>query len=105
MELPNLSYIHKLSGGDKDFEQKIIGVIKDEFPEEKAVYYQCLKEKNYLLTAEIVHKLKHKISILGLEKGYEVALAYENDLKDENSNRHLAFETILQNITDYIKNF
>ena len=23
MELPNLSYIHKLSGGDKDFEQKI----------------------------------------------------------------------------------
>ncbi|MFT4805592.1 MAG: hypothetical protein ACI9YE_002814, partial [Psychroserpens sp.] len=40
MEKPNLSYIHKMSGGDKAFEQKLITIIKGEFPEEKKVYFE-----------------------------------------------------------------
>ena len=104
MEAPNLIYIHKLSGGDKAFENKIISIIKTEFPEEKATYYNYFEAKNYLATAEIVHKLKHKISILGLERGYEVAVAYENDLKKDNIDLHETFERILQNIMGYIKN-
>ena len=31
MEQPNLSYIESMSGGDKDFEQKLIDIIQKEF--------------------------------------------------------------------------
>jgi hypothetical protein len=103
MEQPNLSYIHIMSGGDKAFEQKLIGIIKAEFPEEKKVYFDNIAAKNYKLTAENVHKLKHKISILGLEKSYDVAVNYENNLIDGSAEGRADFESILQIMTDFLE--
>ncbi|KJD32174.1 histidine kinase [Tamlana nanhaiensis] len=102
MEQPNLSYIENMSGGDKVFEQKLIDIIKIEFPEEKKVYYNNLAAKKHKETAENVHKLKHKISILGLEKSYTVAVAYEENLIEGKTELKNEFEAILQNITKYL---
>ncbi|MFD2542781.1 Hpt domain-containing protein [Lacinutrix gracilariae] len=103
MEQPNQSYINSLSGGDEAFKQQLIDVIKKEFPEEKQVYFDNLKATKYKLVADNVHKLKHKISILGLEKGYEVAVAYENNLLEGNTTLKEEFEEILSNITAYLE--
>jgi HPt (histidine-containing phosphotransfer) domain-containing protein len=103
MEQPNLSYINSLSGSDKIFEQKLIEIIKIEFPEEKQVYDNNFKNKNYKLAADNVHKLKHKISILGLEKGYEIAIAFENNLIEGDTSLYKEFETILNTITNYLQ--
>ena len=103
MEQPNLSYIYKLSGGDKAFEKKIIEIIKAEFPVEKQIYIENISTGNYKLTAENVHKLKHKISILGLEKSYEIAVAFENNLLEESTKLQNEFESILANITNYLQ--
>jgi len=103
MEQPNLSYINSLSGGDKIFEQKLIEIIKIEFPEEKQVYDNNFKNKNYKLAADNVHKLKHKISILGLEKSYEIAIAFENNLIEGDTSLYKEFETILNTITNYLQ--
>ena len=103
MEQPNLSYIHSMSGGDKAFEQKLIGIIKGEFPEEKKVYFDNIAAQNYKLTADNVHKLKHKISILGLEKGYETAVAFENNLLEGHTKLQDEFESILKTITNYLQ--
>jgi hypothetical protein len=103
MEQPNFSYIHSMSGGDKAFEEKLIGIIKAEFPEEKQVYFENITAENYKLTAENVHKLKHKISILGLEKSYDVAVNYENNLINGNTEGRIDFESILQNMTDFLE--
>ncbi len=103
MERPNLSYIESMSGGDKTFERKLIDIIKEEFPIEKEVYFTNIKSKNNKLTAEIVHKLKHKISILGLEKSYEIAIAFENNLIEGHYELQEDFEAVLQLITDYLK--
>ena len=103
MEQPNLSYIHSMSGGDKAFEQKLIDIIKAEFPEEKKVYFNNIAAENYKLTAENVHKLKHKISILGLEKSYDVAVNYENNLIDGNTKGRTDFESILQIMTNFLE--
>tara|TARA_R110002050_G_scaffold281956_2_gene429672 strand:+ start:46219 stop:46536 length:318 start_codon:yes stop_codon:yes gene_type:complete len=103
MEQPNLSYIHSMSGGDKAFEQKLIDIIKLEFPEEKEVYYTNYRNKNYKQAAENVHKLKHKISILGLEKSYEIAVAFEENLLDGNTTLNDQFESILNTITNYLQ--
>ncbi|MUU78712.1 Hpt domain-containing protein [Winogradskyella endarachnes] len=103
MEQPNLSYIHSMSGGDKAFEQKLITIIKKEFPEEKSIYFTNIEAKNYTLTAENVHKLKHKISILGLVKSYDVAVDYENNLIDGNTEGRIEFEAILQIMTEFLE--
>jgi len=102
MEQPNQSYINNLSGDDKVFKQKLIDVIKKEFPEEKQVYFDYLNAKNYKRAADSVHKLKHKISILGLEKSYDVAVSYEENLLEGSTDQKEAFESILQIITEYI---
>lgn len=102
MEQPNLSAIHELSNGDKTFEEKIFNVIKREFPEEKARYFSNLEKGEYIKVAEDVHKLKHKISILGLEKGYEIATDYEKNLKSGTYDLKEEFEKVLQMITEYI---
>lgn len=103
MEQPNLSYIESMSGGDKAFEQKLIDIIQKEFPEEKAVYFNNINSENFKEAAENVHKLKHKISILGLVKSYEVAVNYENSLIEGNTTGKADFESILQIMTDFLE--
>ena len=102
MEQPNFSYINSLCGGDEVFKQKLIDIIKLEFPEEKEVYYANYTSKNFKQAAENVHKLKHKISILGLEKSYEIAVAFENNLLEGSIELKTEFESILTTITNYL---
>ena len=99
---PNLNYINSLSEGDKSFEMKILGIIKKEFKEEKNTYYNNMKNDNFKLCAENVHKIKHKISILGLEKSYEIAERYENNLREGNYELHNRFSDILNKVTNYL---
>ncbi|MEY8850066.1 Hpt domain-containing protein [Psychroserpens sp. XS_ASV72] len=103
MEQPNLSYIQSMSGGDKAFEAKLIGIIKSEFPQEKQVYFDNINSGHLKQAAENVHKLKHKISILGLERSYEVAVAFEANLIENNTKGQIEFEAVLDIITDYLQ--
>ena len=66
------------------------------------IYYNNMKNDNFKLCAENVHKIKHKISILGLEKSYEIAERYENNLREGNSALQDKFSDILNNVTNYL---
>lgn len=103
MEQPNLSYIQSLSDGDKEFEEKLISIMKEEFPEEMKVYFEHINDKKYVNAAESVHKIKHKISILGLQNSYELANDFENNLKNDQIDLKDDFEKILQVITDFLE--
>ncbi|MCL5128191.1 MULTISPECIES: Hpt domain-containing protein [unclassified Algibacter] len=103
MEQPNQTYINSLSGDDEAFKQKLINIIKKEFPEEKQEYFDNYNAKNFTLAADNVHKLKHKISILGLEKSYDVAVAYEMNLLEGSTDQKDEFEAILNAITKYLE--
>jgi len=102
MERPNLSYIHSMSGGDTKFEQQLISIIKIEFEKEKLTYLNNFKAKNYVHMADNVHKIKHKIGILGLEKSYQIAVEYENDLRVGTVKLKEKFDSILSVMTDFI---
>ena len=104
MEIPNLNYIDALSGGDSSFKATLINVIKDEFPKEVEQYHKHVKIENYLKAAEDVHKLKHKISILGLEKGYEIAIKHEEALKLNKTSLDVQFQNTLTTITQFLTN-
>ena len=103
MEQPNLSYINDIARGDETIKKTLLDVIKTEFPEEKKEYYESVKIKSFKKMEGNVHKLKHKISILGLEKSYEIANNFEHNLREKNLDGLEDFEKILQLISNYLK--
>ncbi len=102
-EQPNLSYVHQLSGGDKEFEAKLLNVVKRELPQEIATYKDNILQHNLKEASSSVHKLKHKISILGLEESYNLAELYEDDLREGVNSRQKEFEDILQRMLTFIE--
>ena len=103
MEHPNLTFIQKLAGADTEFQNQLIGILKQEFPLEKKKFEHYLEHNNYKELAEIVHKLKHKISLLGLEEGVKIASMFENEIKKEKLNLLSEFQNILTNIDTFLK--
>jgi HPt (histidine-containing phosphotransfer) domain-containing protein len=102
MEKPNSDYINQLSGGNDEFKSKVIGILKRELPEEVEIYQNFIEIKNFKAAAESVHKLKHKVSILGLEKSYYIAEEFENNLKQNLTDLQPDFETILKSMQDFV---
>jgi len=102
-EYPNLSYIKELSGDDSAFEQKFIGILKEELPEEVQAYIGHIKQKELVMAAEMVHKLKHKFNILSMSKAYEFAVHYEEELKEGRMKMDVDFLKFLNTVTNYLK--
>jgi len=102
-EEPNLKYIKELAEGDKEFEETILSVLKKELPLEHALFKKDFEDKNYVKAADKVHKLKHKISILGLKKGSELASKFEKDLKSNEITLYKDFLDILDKIHVYLE--
>jgi hypothetical protein len=103
MENPNIEYIDELSRGDVAVKKLLIDVIKSEFPEEKKEYFESFNIKNFKKIEENVHKLKHKISILGLGDRYGLANTYEQNLREGSIDGFKEFEKTLAIITDFIE--
>ena len=103
METPNLDYIKELSGGDIAFEESILNVLKKEFPIEHTTFLKNFKKENFKEAANNVHKIKHKISILGLTKGLELASAFEKDLNRRDTKLYKDFINVLNKIHVYLE--
>ena len=102
MEQPNLSLIKEISGNDIAFENNILEIIRKEFPEEVKLFKENFRIKNFNEASNNVHKIKHKISLLGLQKGLETASEYEIALKKGNIELHNNFLEILDKIHVYL---
>lgn len=105
MEEPNLSYVNKLSKGDLEFEKSILSIVKEELTSEVDNYYLNLKEKNYVKTKLFVHRIKHKMSILGLEESYEITNIYENSIKTLDFKNQDYFEKMLPIMLNFLKKY
>ena len=103
MEQPNNNYIDQLSGDNLEFKAKMIAILKGELPEEIAIYQNQMSQDNLAEAAQSVHKLKHKISILGLEKSYYIAEQFETQLKNESTGLQSDFEAILRVMQQFVQ--
>ena len=101
-EIPNLNYIKEISGGNEEFEKKFLSIIQLEFPKEREDYSNLLKEGQLEESAKVVHKIKHKFGILGLNDGYKIAIRYEEDLKIGNTALKEDFEGVLNTVQEFI---
>ncbi len=102
-ELPTLTTIKKISAGDKEFEKKLLSIIKKELPLEIKLYNEDYKTGNYIKVADSVHKLNHKINIFGLEEGILLASKFENELRQGSGDMKAEFDDVLEKITQFIK--
>jgi GTPase SAR1 family protein len=102
MEIPNLEYINSIAGGDDDFKNELISILKDEFPKEKKLFLNNFNKKEYVLASENVHKIKHKISMLSLNEDFIVASKFEENLKQNNVDLHKKFINCLAKITEFL---
>ena len=103
MEIPNLSYINELSGDDMEFKGTFINILKNEFPVEKLEYLDNIENNRTAAASQNVHKLKHKMNILGLEESYRVAVIFEEELRLGNNRLKDEFLKIMTIIEDYLK--
>ena len=102
MEQPNLTYIDELSEDNIEFKSKLIGILKNELPNEIKGYREEMENSNFAKATQSVHKLKHKISILGLEKSYYIAEEYEGNLKNNSTSLNADFENILNIMQEFV---
>jgi len=101
-EIPNLNYVNELAAGDSAIKAKLIRIMKEEFPEERTEFMHYMDSSDYLKASEHVHKLKHKINILGLHKGYVLAKKFENNLKQDDIALNTDFNQLLDTIENYL---
>lgn len=99
---PNLNYIEQLADGSKEFETKIISILKKEFPEEKSLFEEYLSNENYVQAAEMVHKMKHKLGLLSMNEAYTIAIRFEEELRENKKEKSTDFLTILDLVDNYI---
>ncbi len=102
MDEANLSYIDQLAGDNMEFRKKIIGILKKEAPEEIAVYEGYKSNADMDGMANAVHKIKHKISLLSMEKSYYIAQKYEANLKNSSTELQQDFHAIIENIKEFV---
>ncbi|MFD2828423.1 Hpt domain-containing protein [Leeuwenhoekiella polynyae] len=102
MDKPNLDKIKEIASDQLEFQKEMIAIIKEELPVEVEIYRKNLNAKYFLRSAEDVHKLKHKISILNMANSYELATNYENELRADNPKLAGQFEDTLQNMLDFV---
>ncbi len=101
-EKPNLNYIKEIAGGNEEFEKKFLSIIQAEFPNEKKDYTRLLQEQELEESAKVVHKIKHKLGILGLNGAYKLAIKYEEDLKYGDTKLKDEFMDVLITVEEFI---
>ena len=99
---PNTIYIDELAGEDVAFKETLISVLKEEFSDEVGKYETSYVNNDIELSAAIVHKLKHKFSMLGVVEGYELAIVYEEELKRGVFVNTEKFKNILSQVQTYL---
>jgi len=101
---PNLTQINQICGDNIGFRERLVNVIQKELPEEVSLYKKNWQANNYKECAENVHKLKHKISLLGLDEPYRFAILYEEELRQGIKVNKAIFDEIIEKMISYIKN-
>ena len=102
MEQPNIEYFEKLSNNNVSFKQKLIDIVKYEFPLELSDYESLIKNDQLKEASEIVHKLKHKIGVLGMTNSYVLAETFEHSLRDGGTENQAEFESVLVTVKVFI---
>jgi HPt (histidine-containing phosphotransfer) domain-containing protein len=104
LETPNLDYLKQISGGDTDFENTMLNMLKLEFPKELNLLKSNFNDNNFMDLSLDIHKIKHKIGMLGMPKSLDLASICEKNIKEGNTEQYKELTLVLDRINVYLKN-
>lgn len=103
-ERPNLDYVAELIGTkDFDFEHKFVTLLKSEFSWDLGQYLYHMRKDEPRAAAEIVHKLKYKFSVLGMEKTFLFAERHKEKLHIGDKALEADFKKVLTNVSSFLE--
>ena len=80
-----------------------MNVLVTEFPGEFESYRNAVEKQEWKAAVANLHKLKHKIGILGMPELHALAEQHEEDLENESYPRHKQVMAGLQIIDQFLK--
>ena len=102
-ERPSLNYVENLVvARDAEFEKKFVTLLKSEFSWDLGKYLYHIKLDEPRAAAEIVHKLKYKISVLGMKKTFVFAEEHKERLHAGDASLDEDFKKILKRINVFL---
>ncbi|MBN7817701.1 Hpt domain-containing protein [Algoriphagus pacificus] len=99
---PNLQYIKQLANGSEAFENKVLEVVKRELRLEISSFRESLNKGDIENAVLFVHKIKHKVSLLGMEEGYALTAKFEDELREGSDALLGNFESLLRIMTMFL---
>lgn len=102
-ESPNLSYIINLASGDYVFAEKFVHALKEEFQDEVKAYFMHMNKGEPRSAAELVHKIKQKFTILGLNESFATADYYETQLQEGDETLDYEFRKTIQKVNIFLR--
>ena len=102
MEKPNLDYFKQISGGDIEFENNLLSILKLEFPVEFIVLKKNFENNFFKEVSLNIHKIKPKIGMLGMMKSLELATKCETNIKEGNTEQFKDLVLVLDRINVYL---
>lgn len=102
-EIPNLDYVVELVGTeDFEFQSKFVAIMKTEFTWDLGKYLYHIKINEPRTAAEIVHKLKYKLSVLGMEKSFVFAEFHKEKLERGDTSFDADFKILLKKVSNFL---
>lgn len=83
---------------------RIIKIILNELPKDFDLYHYALSLNNYFWAAEIVHRIKQKISFLQMNESLKLADKHEIELREGNTTYVEEFNEIVNKILKFLEN-
>ena len=102
-EFPNMDYVIELGGSDFDFERKFIDIMNKEFTWQLGHYLYHIKKDEPRAAAEIVHKVKFKFSILGMDWAFKFSETYQERLQVGDMEWDPIFKKILKKVQTFLE--
>ncbi len=96
------SHLDMICKGDTSCLEKFKKVLQVELPEERLQLVTAISNNDLSEAASIVHKTKHKFSLMGMTSAYNYAMVYEEALKNNDSTGHELFLTYLKELYDFL---
>jgi CheY-like chemotaxis protein len=78
----DLSYLHELSRGNKEFVTEVITIFLQETPKEMSNGKKFLEEKNFEDLYKVIHKLKPSYALMGMHQATEAVLEIQYQCKN-----------------------
>ena len=101
---PTFSYLDKLSGSNREFKLRIIKLILTELPKDFDLYQYALSLNNQHWAAEIVHRIKQKISFFQMTEALKLADLHEMNLREGKMEYVNEFSGIVNKILTFLEN-